>query len=63
MTSSELQYKKMTETPIPKLILSLGLPTTLSMLVTNIYNMAGTGSEPSDEIGVSHIVNVGYKHA
>jgi putative MATE family efflux protein len=42
MTSSEIQYKKMTETPIPKLILSLGLPTTLSMLVTNIYNMADT---------------------
>ena len=42
MTSSELQYKKMTATPIPKLILSLGLPTTLSMLVTNIYNMADT---------------------
>ena len=40
--SSEKQYIKMTETPIPKLILSLGLPTTISMLVTNIYNMADT---------------------
>lgn len=35
-------HKKMTETPVVKLILTLGLPTTLSMLVTNIYNMADT---------------------
>lgn len=36
------QYKKMTETPVGKLILELGLPTTISMLITNIYNMADT---------------------
>lgn len=30
----------MTETPVAKLILSLGIPTTVSMLITNIYNMA-----------------------
>ena len=37
MTSDELnirQYKKMTETPIPKLILGLAAPTILSMLIT-----------------------------
>lgn len=34
------QYRKMTETPVPKLILMLGLPTTVSMLITNIYNTA-----------------------
>jgi len=34
------QYKLMTETPIPKLIIRLGIPTTLSMLITNVYNMA-----------------------
>lgn len=39
-TNAEKQYKKMTETPVAKLILSLGLPTTVSMLITNIYNMA-----------------------
>lgn len=38
----EEQYKKMTETPIWKLILTLGIPTTISMLITNIYNMADT---------------------
>ncbi len=32
----------MTETPVPSLILKLGIPTTISMLVTNLYNMADT---------------------
>lgn len=39
-TSADSQYRKMTETPVAKLILSLGIPTTVSMLITNIYNMA-----------------------
>lgn len=38
--SAEEQYKMMTETPVSKLIISLGIPTTISMLITNIYNMA-----------------------
>ena len=42
MTNADQHYKKMTETPVPKLILNLGIPTTISMLVTNIYNMADT---------------------
>ena len=42
MTNADLHYKKMTETPVSKLILNLGIPTTISMLVTNIYNMADT---------------------
>lgn len=32
----------MTETPVSRLILNLGIPTTISMLITNIYNMADT---------------------
>lgn len=32
----------MTETPVANLILKLGIPTTISMLITNIYNMADT---------------------
>ncbi len=40
--NAELHYKKMTETPVHKLVLRLGLPTTISMLITNIYNMADT---------------------
>ncbi len=42
MTNADLHYKKMTETPVSKLILNLGIPTTISMLITNIYNMADT---------------------
>ena len=36
------QYIKMTETPIWQLIITLGIPTTISMMITNIYNMADT---------------------
>lgn len=42
MTESEKYYKKMTETSLSRLIISLGIPTTISMLVTSIYNMADT---------------------
>lgn len=42
MTNADQHYKKMTETPVSKLILNLGIPTTISMLITNIYNMADT---------------------
>lgn len=38
--STDEQYRKMTETPVARLIISLGIPTTVSMLITNIYNMA-----------------------
>ncbi len=52
------QYKKMTTWPIPKLVITLGIPTTISMLVTNIYNMADTyfvselGNSASGAVGV-----------
>lgn len=36
------QYEKMTETPVERLIVSLSIPTIITMLVTNIYNMADT---------------------
>ncbi len=42
MSKSELYYEKMTKTPVAKLIISLGIPTTISMLITSIYNMADT---------------------
>ncbi|MBQ8321237.1 MAG: MATE family efflux transporter [Clostridia bacterium] len=38
--SKDAKYVKMTETPVSRLIISLGIPTTISMLITNIYNMA-----------------------
>ena len=40
VNSTDAQYRKMTETPVSRLIVSLGIPTTISMLITNIYNMA-----------------------
>ncbi len=48
----------MTETPVSSLIIKLGIPTTVSMLVTNIYNMADTyfvgtlGTSASGAVGV-----------
>ena len=57
-TNNNKQFEYMTKTPIPKLILQLGIPTTISMLVTNIYNMADTyfvgtlGTSASGAVGV-----------
>ena len=42
MDTTQLHYKKMTETPVAKLVVRLGIPTTVSMLITSIYNMADT---------------------
>ena len=52
------QCERMTTWPIPKLVITLGIPTTISMLVTNIYNMADTyfvselGNSASGAVGV-----------
>lgn len=52
------QYNKMTKTPVPKLLATLSVPTIISMLVTNIYNMADTafvgklGTSASGAIGI-----------
>ena len=42
MKATDVYYDKMTKTPLAKLIISLGIPTTISMLITNIYNMVDT---------------------
>jgi len=42
MDQTERRFRKMTETPIQKLILELAIPPIISMLVTSIYNMADT---------------------
>ena len=39
---SQAYYDKMVNTPVSKLIITLGIPTMISMLVTGIYNMADT---------------------
>ena len=58
MSVLDRQYKEMTETSVEKLILRLSVPTIISMLVTNIYNMADTffvgklGTSASAAIGI-----------
>ena len=42
MKSGKSNYDKMTKTPVARLIVTLGIPTTISMLITSIYNMADT---------------------
>ncbi len=57
-TADNAQYIKMTETPIGNLVVSLGIPTLISMLITSLYNMADTvfvgelGTSASGAIGV-----------
>lgn len=58
MHMPEDQRAKMLETPVHKLILSLAVPTTISVLVTTIYNMADAyfvgklGTSASGAVGV-----------
>ena len=42
MTQAEQHYRHMTETPVERLIVSLSIPTIISMLISNIYNLADT---------------------
>ena len=42
MNTADKYYEKMTQTPVSKLIIRLGIPTTISMLITGIYNLADT---------------------
>ena len=52
------QYEKMTKTPVQRLILTLSVPSIISMLITNIYNLADTafvgrlGTSASGAVGV-----------
>lgn len=52
------QYDKMTKAPVGEIVIKLGIPTTLSMLVTNIYNMVDTmfvgqlGTSASGAVGI-----------
>lgn len=60
-TESEIQNKqfiRMTETPVEKLVATLAVPTVISMMVTNIYNLVDTafvgtlGNSASGAVGV-----------
>ena len=56
------QYIKMTQTPVPLLVAGLTVPTVISMLVTNIYNMADTAfvgrinTQATAAVGASSLV-------
>ncbi len=58
MKNDEQEFKKMTETPVAKLIMTLSVPTVISMLVTSVYNMADTyfvsklGTSATGAVGV-----------
>lgn len=62
LSPAEARYKDMTETPIPKLIPRLAVPTIISMLVTAIYNAADTffigkvSTEATAAVGLSFSV-------
>ncbi|MCR4999591.1 MAG: MATE family efflux transporter [Lachnospiraceae bacterium] len=55
---AEQQFQKMTETPIWRLIIQLSIPTIITMLITNIYNVVDTafvgrlGTSASGAVGV-----------
>ena len=58
MQQNDAQYQKMIETPIPRLVISLAVPTMISMLVSSIYNVADTyfvsrlGTSASGAVGI-----------
>ena len=58
MTQSEAHYKRMVETPVEHLIVTLAIPSILGMMITNIYNLADTyfvgtlGVSASGAVGV-----------
>ncbi len=41
-STQESEYRRMTETSVTRLVLSLSVPTILSQMITSIYNMADT---------------------
>lgn len=68
---NQIEYERMTQTPVFRLVLKLSIPTTFSMLITSIYNLADTlfvsslGNSATSAVGVvfslqSIIQAVGY---
>ena len=45
LSKEEKQYKRLTEEPVAQLVLELGLPTTISLLSTNLSHMVDTWFE------------------
>ncbi|HEX2927481.1 MAG TPA: MATE family efflux transporter [Ruminiclostridium sp.] len=59
METANSKYLKMTQTPIPRLVCTLAIPTIISMMISSIYNMADTffvgqiGTSASAAVGIS----------
>ena len=57
--ASKAEYQRMMHWPIPKLLLSLSLPTMGSMLITSLYNLADTlfvsrlGTQATGAVGIT----------
>jgi putative MATE family efflux protein len=58
VTKYSSQYDKMVHAPVSQLVITLGIPTTITMLVTNLYNMVDTrfvgklGTSASGAVGI-----------
>lgn len=58
MSNNDFHYEKMTKTPVNKLILTLSVPTVISMMGSNVYNLVDTafvgklGNSASGAVGV-----------
>ena len=56
--TEEEHYKRMTEAPVAPLIAQLAVPTTVSLLVTSVYNLVDTafvgtlGTSASGAVGI-----------
>ena len=48
------QFAKMTETPVPKLVVTLGIPTMLNMMVSSFYHLADTYFDSSNRFYVRY---------
>lgn len=57
--TAEQKFRRMTETPVNRLICSLAIPTIVSMMITSVYNMADTffvsriGTSASGAVGIA----------
>lgn len=57
--SQQIQFEKMTKGPVGKLLFTLSVPTIISMMVTNIYNIVDTafvGTLGTSESGATGVV-------
>lgn len=57
--SQQIQFEKMTKEPVGKLLFTLSVPTIISMMVTNIYNIVDTafvGTLGTSESGATGVV-------